>query len=201
VKGPSMYDVGASKGKIVISTPNGNPGMSFFDNAGYRRMDLEATSAGISFTSEAGFFGIGIQQPKSKLHIYDATKTAITLSRSGKSSSEAYLKYAGPYLKLGTEAADGVQFDINGQPKMTLHPSGNVGIHTDKPVSQLQVGKIAHMFSAGSVSVFSGNAHFDGAKYKYTTSGAAGSVQISNQGVCGYLHCCIRERQLGDLKF
>jgi hypothetical protein len=185
VKGPSMYDVGSSKGKVVISTPNGNPGMSFFDNAGYRRMDLEATAQGISFTSEAGFFGIGIQAPKSKLHVYDNTNTAITLSRSGKSASEAYLKYAGPYMRIGTAAADGLQFDINGQPKMTVHPTGNVGVHTDKPVSQLQVGKTAHVFTAGQFSVFSGNAFFDGAKYKYTTSGAAGKVEISSEGSVG----------------
>jgi len=186
VRGPSMYDVGSGKGKVVISTPNSNPGMSFFDNQGYRRMDLEATSSGISFTSAAGNFGIGIQKAKAKLHVYDAKSTSVMLSRSGKVASEAYLTYAGPYLKVGTASADGVQLDVNKKAKMTLHPSGTVGIDNTTPKSTFQVGKATHLYQAGSNAVFAGNAFFDGSKFKYTGSAAAGAVQISSEGNVGF---------------
>merc|ERR1740130_280574 len=96
VKGPAMFGVGKGKGKLVISTPNGNPGMSFFDNNGFRRMDFEIHSSGVSFTN-TGFLGVGTKSPKSKLHIYDPKKTMLTLSRSGKESSQAYVSYAGAY--------------------------------------------------------------------------------------------------------
>merc|ERR1719163_202020 len=185
VKGPSMYDVGKGKGKLVISTPNGNPGMSFFDNNGFRRMDLEVHDKGISFTSTAGFLGVGTKSAKSKLHIYDAKNTKITLSRSGKVASQAYIKYAGPYMQVGTAVADGVQFLVNDQAKMTVHPNGNVGVQTDKPQSALQVGASTHMYQAGDASLMSSNAYFDGAKFKYTTAGGAAGVQMKKDGSLG----------------
>jgi len=40
VKGAAMFDVGTEKGKIVLSTPSLNPGMSFFNNAGTRIVDI-----------------------------------------------------------------------------------------------------------------------------------------------------------------
>jgi len=185
VKGPSMYTVGAGKGKLVISTPNGNPGLSFFDNDGYRRMDLETHSKGISLMNMKGFFGIGIREPASKLHLYDSKSTTLTLSRSGKQTSEAYLKYAGPYLKIGTASTDGVQVDVNGEPRMTVHPNGNVGFGTTVPKSQIQVGETSHLYQAGSFTVVAANAFFDGAKFKYTTAAGAGAMQMSKDGTLG----------------
>merc|ERR1711871_1059442 len=185
VKGPSMFAVGTGKGKVVVSTPNGNPGFSFFDNDGYRRMDIEAHAEGISFTSAASFLGVGTKSPKSKLHLYDAKNTALTLSRSGKATSEGYLKYAGPYLKLGTASADGVQIDIENEAKLTVHPNGNVGVGTAVPKSQLQVGQSSHLYQAGAMTVLAGNAYFADSKFKYTTQGGAGGVQISQDGTLG----------------
>jgi len=186
VKGPSMFDVGTGKGKVVISVPNGNPGMTFFDNDGFRRMDLEAHAKGISLMSAAGMVGIGTKGPKGKLHIYDAKSTKLVLSRSGKEATHmAHMTYAGPYVKIGTANADGVQIEVNSQPKITVHPDGNVGLHTQKPQSQLQVGEATHIYQAGALSVLSGNAFFDGAKYKYTSAGGAGAIQISKDGNVG----------------
>lgn len=185
VKGPSMFAVGTGKGKVVVSTPNGNPGFSFFDNDGYRRMDIEAHAEGISFTSAASFLGVGTKSPKSKLHLYDAKNTALTLSRSGKATSEGYLKYAGPYLKLGTASSDGVQIDIENEAKLTVHPNGNVGVGTAVPKSQLQVGQSSHLYQAGAMTVLAGNAYFAESKFKYTTQGGAGGVQISQDGTLG----------------
>jgi len=184
VKGPSMFDVGRGKGKVVISTPNQNPGLSFFDNDGFRSMDLEAHSKGISLSGTRSV-GIGTNEPKGKLHIYDAKSTKLVLSRSGQVARTAYISYAGPYMKIGTAAADGVQIEVNNEAKVTVHPTGNIGLHTKKPQSQLQVGSSTHLYQAGDITVLSGNAFFDGAKYKYTTAGGAGAIQISKDGNVG----------------
>jgi len=186
VKGPSMYDVGKGKGKVVISTPNGNPGMSFFDNEGFRRMDLETHASGVSFTSAAGFFGVGTKSPKTRLHVYDAKDTSISLSRSGRESSRSYIKYAGAYMRIGTESKDGVQFDVLSKPKLTIHPNGFVGVNSITPKSQLQVGMSSHFFQAGDNTAVTGNAFFDGAKFKYTRSGAASGIQMQNDGSIGF---------------
>jgi len=185
VKGPSMYDVGKGKGKLIISTPNGKPGISFFDNGGFRRMDLETHSKGISFTSASGFLGVGTKAPKSKLHVYDAKNTMISLSRSGRESLQAYVRYAGPYMKIGTASADGVQLEVNKQAKLTVHPNGNVGVSTALPKSQLQVGAGTHLYQAGDTSVVAGNAYFDGAKFKFTAASGASGLQMKADGSLG----------------
>jgi len=182
VVGPSMFAVGSQKGKIVVSTPNSNPGLSFFDNGGYRRMDLEVVSEGLAFTSAAGKFGIGAASPKSKLHVYDVNDSAISIGRSGKPESLSYIKYSGANMKIGTAAADGIEFDVSGAPKMTIHNNGNVGVATTTPKSTLQVADTTHIYQAGKFATFGGNAYFDGAKYKYAKSGAAGALQIGQDG-------------------
>merc|ERR1712070_936517 len=184
VKGPAMFGVGKGKGKLVISTPNGSPGMSFFDNNGFRRMDFEIHSSGVSFTN-TGFLGVGTKSPKSKFHIYDPKKTMMTLSRSGKESSQAYISYAGAYVKVGTTVADGIQFDVNKITKATLHPNGNFGVQTTIPKSQLQVGKSTHLYEAGDRTTIAGNAFFDGAKFKYTVAGGAAGIQMKKDGSLG----------------
>jgi hypothetical protein len=183
LKGPSMFDIGKGKGKIVISTPNSNPGMSFFDNAGFRRTDLETNSAGVSFTR--GNIGVGAKTPRSKLHVYDAKNSKITISRAGRESTEGYLQYNGGYFNLGTSTSDGVQFSVNKQPKMTMHPNGNVGVGTVIPMSQFQVSTSTHLYQAGDNSVVAGNAVFDGAKFKYTGNGGASAVQMRKDGSVG----------------
>jgi hypothetical protein len=120
------------------------------------------------------------------LHIYDSKNSKIALSRSGKKDSEAYMQYNSAYLKLGTGVADGVQIDVNNEAKMTFHPNGNIGIATATPQSQLQIGKHSHLYEAGAFTVLSGNAFFDGAKYKYAEAGAAGAVMISKDGVLSF---------------
>jgi len=75
---------------------------------------------------------------------------------------------------------------VNSEAKMTFHPNGNIGIATATPQSQLQIGKHSHVYEAGAFTVMSGNAFFDGAKYKYTEAGAAGAVMISKDGVLSF---------------
>merc|ERR1719267_26172 len=100
-------------------------------------MDLEAHASGVSFTSATGFFGVGTKSPKTRLHVYDAKDTSISLSRSGRESSRGYIKYAGAYMRIGTESKDGVQFDVMSKPKLTIHPNGFVGVNSITPKSQL----------------------------------------------------------------
>jgi hypothetical protein len=88
-------------------------------------------------------------------------------------------------MKVGTANKDGVQLEVNNAPKLTVHPNGNVGIQSVVPQSQLQVGTSSHMYQASDITAVTGNAYFDGAKYKYTTAGGAAGVKMSKDGKLG----------------
>ena len=186
VKGAAMFDVGTEKGKIVLSTPSLNPGLSFFNNAGTRIVDIEATTTGLSFM-RTGFIGMGTKEPKTRLHVHDAKDSAISVSRSTKVSSQSIWSYNGAYVQFGSTSSDGLQFIVNKVAQMTIHPNGKVGVHTATPQSDFQIKSRTHFMQVAQASYFSGNAFYDGAKFKYTENGGAAAVKVYPNGKIGFV--------------
>ncbi len=81
-----------------------------------------------------GRFGIG-QAPSDKLHVYDASDSAIALGRAGVPASLATWDYNTGTSTIGTVNADNFAIKTTNTNRLTVAAGGNVGIGTASPAS------------------------------------------------------------------
>ncbi|MEO6718800.1 MAG: tail fiber domain-containing protein [Ferruginibacter sp.] len=102
------------------------------------------------YNNNAGNIGIGINTPLAPLHIKNDNEALriegatpyISFFSNGGSVSKAFVQNYNDNFYLGTSSGNTngiLQFYLNNSPKMTLLPTGAVGIGTDVPADKLTV--------------------------------------------------------------
>jgi len=97
---------------------------------------------------DAGNIGIGNNNPQSKLHVYDASNSLITLGRAGYPQALAKWEYNSGTCSFGTRDTDNLELITNNVSRLFMNTVGNVGIGNASPDGKLHIMTA----SAGSVT-------------------------------------------------
>ena len=126
-----------------------------------------------------GNVGIGTTTPSAHLHVHTSGGPSLWLTAGGSGTGGLrIIKGDSGTAYINNQDSVSMQFQIAGDTKMIIEPSGNTGIGTTSPATLLQVGSTAVSSGGGSLRVYG----FDGAADFYTTR------QESNFNAALYLH-------------
>ena len=116
--------------KRGITLTGGND-VSFYNTAG--------TGQSLFWDASAESLGIGTSSPTSPLHIRSATDVNVRFDDSGSSSYTWYMNDAQNIYIPNVQLASTHTFYANGQRKVDIDASGNVGIGTSSPSAKLEL--------------------------------------------------------------
>ena len=129
--------------------------------------------------NRSGNVGIGTTSPSSHLHVHASGGPSLWLTAGGSGTGGLrIIKGDSGTAYINNQDSVSMQFQIAGDTKMIIEPSGNTGIGTTSPATLLQAGSTTVSSGGGSLRVYG----FDGAADFYTTR------QESDWNAALYLH-------------
>jgi hypothetical protein len=165
---------GADSAGIYFNNTTAANGKSYSlssGNSGEFMLYDRTSSAYRLFVSSAGNVGINVSSPTSPLHVRSAANVNVRFDDSGSSSYTWYMNDAQNLYIPNVQLASTHTFYANGQRKVDINSSGNVGIGTSSPATTLDVAGVASTFG---LTVLGGGAATGYIGKITNNSGAAG---------------------------